>query len=235
MIHLVIREFVSGSPKYHLSDTSSIDHLVIREFVSGSPWHHLAIKVAQGVLAVSWAKSHTEQPFPEFSAVSAAFSSQRVAYLETYDWYPLLPRASRLPFSLWGEKHRGFLLVWIEHKSLALALKFPQAASSTRGFRNTWRARCIPRGRGDMLSSSQSRPVINFHWPIVHSRFHDIKYYVFWTGYLCTPARSLNTPRWVITRVLRGTDCGTFVMIVGALVTWAIYTQGQLLYDQAWS
>jgi len=63
----------------------------------------------------------------------------------------------------------------------------------------------------------------------VHSRFHDIKYYVFWTGYFCTPARSLNTPRWVITRVLPGTDCGTFVMMVGALVTWAIHTQGQLL------
>ena len=45
----------------------------------------------------------------------------------------------------------------------------------------------------------------------------------------CIPARSLNTPRWVITRVLPGTDRGTFVMIVGALVTWAIYTQGQLL------
>ena len=41
--------------------------------------------------------------------------------------------------------------------------------------------------------------------------------------------RSLNTPRWVITRVLPGTDRGTFVMIVGVLVTWAIYTQGQLL------
>jgi len=52
---------------------------------------------------------------------------------------------------------------------------------------------------------------------------------VFRTGYFCTPARNLNTPRWVITRVLPGTDRGTFVMIVGALVTWAIYTQGQLL------
>ena len=83
-----------------------------------------------------------------------------------------------------------------------------------------------------MRSSSQSRPVINFHWPIVHSRFNDIKYYVFWTGYFCTPAQSLNTPRWVITRVLPGTERGTFVMIVGALVTWAIYTQGQLL---SWS
>jgi len=82
-----------------------------------------------------------------------------------------------------------------------------------------------------MRSSSQSRPVIKFHWPIVSSRFHDIKYYVFWTGYFCTPspARSLNTPRWVITRVLPGTDRGTFVMIVGTVVTWAIYTQGQLL------
>ena len=80
-----------------------------------------------------------------------------------------------------------------------------------------------------MRSSSQSRPVINFHWPIVHSRFHDIKYYVFWTGYFGIPARSLNTPRWVITRVLPGADRGTFVIIVGALVTWAIYTQGQLL------
>ena len=80
-----------------------------------------------------------------------------------------------------------------------------------------------------MRSSSQSRPVINFHWCIAHSRFHDIKYYVFWTGYFCTPARSLNTPRWVITRVLPGTDRGPFVMIVGALVTWAIYTQEQLL------
>jgi len=45
----------------------------------------------------------------------------------------------------------------------------------------------------------------------------------------CIPARSLNTPRWVITRVLPGTDRGTFVMIGGALLTWAIYTQGQLL------
>jgi len=80
-----------------------------------------------------------------------------------------------------------------------------------------------------MRSSSQSRPVINFHWRIVHSRFHDVKNYVFWTGYFCTPARSLNTPRWVITRVLLGTHRGTFVIIVGALVTWAIYTQGQLL------
>jgi len=80
-----------------------------------------------------------------------------------------------------------------------------------------------------MRSSSQSRPVINSHWPIIHPRFHDTKYYVLWTGYFCTPARSLNTPRWVITRVLPGTDRGTFVMIVGALVTWAIYTQGQLL------
>jgi len=229
MIHLVIRETVSGSPRYHLSDTSSIDHLVIREFVSRSPWHHLAIKVAQRVLAVSRAKSHTEQPFPAFSAVSAAFSSQRVAYLETYDWYSLLPRASWLPFSLWDEKHKSFLLVWVEHKSLALALKFPQAASSTRGFRNAWRARCVPRRRGDMRSSSQSRPVINFYWPIVHSQFHDIKYYVFWTGYFCTPARSLNTPWWVITHVLPGTDRGTFVMIVETLVIWAIYTQGQLL------
>jgi len=79
---------------------------------------------------------------------------------------------------------------------------------------------------------AQSRPVINFHWRIVHSRFHDLKYYVFWTGCFCTPARSLNNPRWVITRVLPGTDRGTFVMIVGALVTWAIYTQGQLL---SWS
>jgi len=33
----------------------------------------------------------------------------------------------------------------------------------------------------------------------------------------------------VITRVLPGTDRGTFVMIVGALVTWAIHTHGQLL------
>jgi len=33
-------------------------------------------------------------------------------------------------------------------------------------------------------------------------------------GYFVTPARSLNTPRWVITRVLPGTDRGTFVMIV---------------------
>jgi len=75
-----------------------------------------------------------------------------------------------------------------------------------------------------MRSSSHSRPVINFHWPIVHSQFHDIKYYVFWTGYFCTPARSLNTPQWVITHVPPGTD-----RVVGALVTWAIYTQGQLL------
>jgi len=74
-----------------------------------------------------------------------------------------------------------------------------------------------------------ARPVINFHWPIVHSGFHNIKYYVFWTGCFCTPARSLNSPRWVITRVLPGTDRGTFVMIVGALGTWTIYTQGQLL------
>jgi len=71
--------------------------------------------------------------------------------------------------------------------------------------------------------------IIKFHWPSMHSQFHDIKYYVFWTGYFGTPARSLNTPRWVITRVLPGTDRRTFVMIVGALVTWAIYTQGQLL------
>jgi len=71
-----------------------------------------------------------------------------------------------------------------------------------------------------MRSSSQSRPVINSHWPIVHSRFDDIKYCVFWTGYFCNSARSLNTPRWVITRVLQETDRGTFVMIVGALVTW---------------
>jgi len=97
-----------------------------------------------------------------------------------------------------------------------------------------------------MRSLSKSRQVINFHWPIVHSRFHSIKYYVFWTDYFCTPARSLNTPRWVITRVLPGTDRGNFVMIVGALITWAIHTQGQLLLwsssprdnsccDQAWS
>jgi len=39
----------------------------------------------------------------------------------------------------------------------------------------------------------------------------------------------LDHNRWVIARVLPGTDRGTFVMIVGALVTWAIYTQGQLL------
>jgi len=49
------------------------------------------------------------------------------------------------------------------------------------------------------------------------------------TVYFCTPARNLNTPSWVITRVLPGTERGTFVMIVGALVTWAICTQGQLL------
>jgi len=51
-------------------------------------------------------------------------------------------------------------------------------------------------------------------------------------GYLypgTTPVMIKLTPRWVITRVLLGTDRGTFVMIVGALVTWAIYTQGQLL------
>ena len=47
-------------------------------------------------------------------------------------------------------------------------------------------------------SSSQSRPVINFHWRIVHSRFHDLKCYVFWIGYFCTPARSLNTPRCLL-------------------------------------
>ena len=78
-------------------------------------------------------------------------------------------------------------------------------------------------------SSSQSWPFSNFHWLIVHSRFHNIKYYVLWTGCFCTPVRSLNTPRWVITRVLPRTDRGTFVMIFGALVTLAICTQGQLL------
>ena len=36
-------------------------------------------------------------------------------------------------------------------------------------------------------------------------------------------------PPWVITRVLPGTERGTFAMIVGALVTWAICTLGQLL------
>jgi len=40
---------------------------------------------------------------------------------------------------------------------------------------------------------------------------------------------SCTTGCWVITRVLPETDRGTFVMIVGALVIWAIYTQGQLL------
>jgi len=80
-----------------------------------------------------------------------------------------------------------------------------------------------------MRNSSQSLSVINFHWPIVNSRFHDIKYEVFWTDHFCTPARSLNTPRWVITRVLPGTERRTFIMIVGVLVTWAIYTQASLL------
>jgi len=46
-----------------------------------------------------------------------------------------------------------------------------------------------------MRSSSQSRPVINFHWPIVHSRFNDVKYYVFWTGYFCTPLMNELKPR----------------------------------------
>ena len=68
--------------------------------------------------------------------------------------------------------------------------------------------------------------------PPPRSRFHDIKYYVFWVGYFCTPARSLNTPHWVITRILPGTERGTSVMIVGVWVTWAIYTQRQL---QLWS
>ena len=52
--HLVMREFVSRPPRYHLaikgvreqfvrrdSGTSSIDHLVMREFVSGPPRYHL--------------------------------------------------------------------------------------------------------------------------------------------------------------------------------------------------
>ena len=60
------------------------------------------------------------------------------------------------------------------------------------------------------------------------TRFRNTNH-VFWTGYFSTPVRSLNTPQWVIILVLLGTDRGTFVMIVGAFVTWAIYTQRQLL------
>ena len=93
--------------------------------------------------------------------------------------------------------------------------------SQSRGGDMSWPMPCeVRRNRG---------PVINFHWRIVHSGFHNIKYYVFWTGCFCTPARNLNNPRWVITRILPQTDHGTFVMIVGVLVTWPIYTQGQLL------
>jgi len=50
----------------------------------------------------------------------------------------------------------------------------------------------------------------------------------FAADYVCTPARSLNTSRWVMIRVLLGTDRATFVMIVVDLATWAIYTQWHL-------
>ena len=43
-----------------------------------------------------------------------------------------------------------------------------------------------------MRSLSQSRPVININWPIVHSRFHDIKSYVFLTGYFCHGSKRLR-------------------------------------------
>ena len=86
-----------------------------------------------------------------------------------------------------------------------------------------------------MRSSSQSRPFVNFHWPTVHSLFQDIKYYVFWSGYFCTPVLSLNTPRWVITRVLPGSERRTFVMIVGALPPGLFIPSDNSSCDQAWS
>jgi len=58
-----------------------------------------------------------------------------------------------------------------------------------------------------------------------HALKFSRQFYVFSAGNFCTPARSLNTPWFLITRVIQGTDCGTFVMIVGALPTWAIDTQ----------